>query len=102
MSVGRVRRTVNHLEPIDEGSWRLERHAKVIVYEADDGGELLTIYDCAAAQKPPSLQVTGHLVRIAAAHQRRLTPTGYEVTLDEAAVLERQPDDRYVIRGTGR
>ncbi|MFB6109613.1 MAG: hypothetical protein ABEJ60_01910 [Halodesulfurarchaeum sp.] len=89
---------MNHLESVGAEAWRLERHAKVIVYEAEDGGTLLTVYDCAAAQKPPSLQEAGHLVRVSAAHERRITPTGYEVTLGEEAVLERQPDDRYVIR----
>lgn len=91
---------MNHLEPAGDARWRLDRHAQVVVYEADAGDELLTIYDCAAAQKPPSLQTRGHLVRVDAAHVQRHTPTGYVVKLREEAVLERQEADHYVVRAT--
>lgn len=98
---------MNHLVPVDEDVWRLARHAHVIVYERraaerDEHAELLTIYDCAAAQKPPSAQVIGQLVRVDARHEREVTPTGYVVRLREESRLERQPSDTgpdgYVIR----
>ena len=98
---------MNHLAPAGEDAWKLARHAHVIVYERRTAGEdadreLLTIYDCAAAQKPPSAQIIGHLVRVDARHEREVTPTGYVVRLREESRLERQPDadgpDGYVIR----
>ena len=87
---------MNKLPQVDEETWRLARHAHVVVYEAEDGGELLTIYDCGAAQKPPSAQVVGHLVHTAAEHERQPQPTGYIVKLREESVLRREGDD-YVI-----
>lgn len=89
---------MNHLVPAGDDRWRLDRHAQLVVYEAEDGGELLTIYDCAAAQKPPSLQTRGHLVRVDAAHELHHTPTGYVVKMREPSVLEQQADDHYVVR----
>jgi len=77
--------------------WKLPRHAHAIVYEAADGGELLTIYDCGAAQKPPSAQFIGNLVRVTAAHERRRSPTGYAVSLREPAALVRQDADHWRI-----
>ncbi|GGL58467.1 hypothetical protein [Halocalculus aciditolerans] len=89
---------MNHLVAAGADRWHLDRHAQLVVYEAEDGGGLLTIYDCAAAQKPPSLQERGHLVRVDAAHELTHTPTGYVVKLREESVLERQGDDHYVVR----
>jgi len=89
---------MNHLPAAGEGEWHLPRHAHIVVHEADGGG-LLTIYDCGAAQKPPSAQFTGRLVRVDAAHDRRHQPTGYVVRMRERSRLERQADDRWVVRG---
>jgi hypothetical protein len=50
---------VNKLPSVDGDTWTLAPHAHVIVYEALDGGELLTVYDCGAAQAPPSAQIGG-------------------------------------------
>lgn len=87
-----------HLEPIGDGRWRLPRHAHVVVYEATDGGELVTIYDCGAAQKPPSVREVGNLVRVDAAHELRRTPTGYVVRMQEPSALVEQDDDHFVVR----
>ncbi|QLG27091.1 hypothetical protein HUG10_05825 [Halorarum halophilum] len=80
-----------------EDRWHLAPHAHVIVYEAEDGGELLTVYDCGAAQKPPSAQVIGNLVRVSAEHVLERGPTGYIVKLREAADLVAQGEDHYVV-----
>lgn len=88
---------MNKLPRVDEDIWQLARHAHVIAYEARDGGELLTIYDCGAAQKPPTAQIVGNLVRTTAAHETERQPTGYIVKLREEAVLRKQDDDHYVI-----
>lgn len=100
---------MNKLASAGDERWKLAPHAHVIVYEAADGGELLTIYDCGAAQAPPRAQVLGHLVRVDAAHEHEHQPTGYIVKLRERAELVRQAGagvDHYVIRasdnGTGR
>lgn len=77
--------------------WRLARHARLIVYEADAGDELVTIYDCGAAQKPPSAQFIGNLVRVRAAHEFERTQTGYVVTLEAGGTLVQQGEDHYVI-----
>ena len=89
---------MNHLSVLGEDEWRLPPHAHVIVHEARDGNELLTIYDCGAAQKPPSAQVIGNLVRVDADHELRSQPTGYVAKLREPAKLERQDDTHWVIR----
>ena len=88
---------MNHLPRAGEDSWQLPRHAHVVVHERDDDG-LLTIYDCGAAQNPPSAQIVGRLVRVDAAHERRHQPTGYTISMREPATLERQPDRCWVIR----
>ena len=80
-----------------DGRWRLPSHAKVIVYETADRNELLTVYDCGAAQKPPSAQVVGNLVRVRTPHELTRTPTGYTVSLRGPATLVRQDADHYVI-----
>jgi hypothetical protein len=92
---------VNKLAPAGEDRWRLAPHAHVVVYEAADGGELLTVYDCGASPTPPRAQVVGHLVRIDATHEWTGQPTGYIVTLREPAALVRQPGeglDHYVVQ----
>ncbi|WP_231183568.1 hypothetical protein [Haladaptatus sp. DYF46] len=80
-----------------DGRWRLPQHAHIIVYEAEGGDELLTIYDCGAAQKPPSAQLIGNLVRVRADHELERTITGYIVSMREESVLERQEKDHFVI-----
>ena len=92
---------MNKLAPTGDERWELAPHAHVIVYEAADGGELLTIYDCGAAQSPPRAQILGHLVRVDAEHTQEYGATGYVVRLREDAELIRQAGvgtDHYVIR----
>jgi hypothetical protein len=89
---------MNHLAVADDGEWHLPQHAHMIVHEADED-ELITIYDCGAAQRPPTAQFTGHLVRVDADHELLHQPNGYIVKLRGAARLERQADDRWVVRG---
>lgn len=89
---------MNHLATAGENEWYLPPHAHVIVHETDDGNELVTIYDCGAAQKPPSAQLIGNLVRVDADHELRYQPTGYIATLHEESLLERQEEDHFVIR----
>jgi len=89
---------VNHLASAGEDRWQLPRHAHLVVHEREDGG-LLTIYDCGAAQKPPSAQLLGRLVRVAAEHEQLPQPDGYILKLRQEATLERQADDRWVVRG---
>lgn len=88
---------MNHLAVAGEDEWELPHHAHVIVHEASDHG-LLTIYDCGAAQKPPTAQLTGHLVRVDAEYEHVPQPNGYIAKLREPATLERQADDHWVIR----
>ena len=89
---------VNKLPVAGEDAWRLPRHAHIIVYETDDGNEFLTVYDCGAAQKPPSAQVIGNLVRVDAAHETERQPTGYVVRMREESRLERLDEDHWVVR----
>lgn len=89
---------MNHLATAEEGRWRLSKHAHVVVHETDDGNELLTVYDCGAAQKPPSAQLIGNLVRVDAAHEIVRQPTGYIAKLREHSVLERQDEDHWIVR----
>jgi hypothetical protein len=91
-----------NLPPSGENRWRLAAHARVIVYETDDGNELLTVYDCGAAQKPPSAQVIGNLVRVAAEHELERGPTGYAVSMREPAELVKQDADHYLIEAVDR
>jgi hypothetical protein len=93
---------VNHLAAAGEDAWRLAPHAHVIVHETSDGNEFLTIYDCGAAQKPPSAQVIGNLVRVDAQHELLDQPTGYIAKLREPAQLLRQDTDHWVIRSADR
>ncbi|MFW5934915.1 MAG: hypothetical protein ACOCQL_03590 [Halolamina sp.] len=87
-------RALHETEP---GRWRLDRHARLVVYEADAGDELVTVYDCGAAQKPPSAQFIGNLVRVRPRHEIEQTPTGYVVTLRDGGTLVEQGEDHYVI-----
>jgi hypothetical protein len=89
---------MNHLAEAGEGRWRLSSHAHVIVHETDDGNELLTVYDCGAAQKPPAAQLIGNLVRVDADHELVRQPTGYIAKLREPSMLERQDDRHWIIR----
>lgn len=89
---------MNHLTVAADETWRLPQHAHVIVHETDDGHEFITIYDCGAAQKPPSAQLIGNLVRVDADHELISQPTGYIAKLRETAVLHRQDEDHWVIR----
>ncbi|WP_331234968.1 hypothetical protein [Natronorarus salvus] len=89
---------MNHLVPAGEGRWHLPRHAQIVVYDRRER-ELLTVYDCAATQKPPSAQLLGYLVRTDAAAEMERTPTGYVVKLRESAVLESQGADHFRITG---
>jgi len=91
---------VNHLALAGTDEWHLPQHAHVIVYDTGDGDELLTIYGCGAAQKPPSAQLIGNLVRVSADHELLHQPTGYIVKLRERATLERQADRHWVIRAS--
>ncbi|WP_327051816.1 hypothetical protein [Halomicrococcus gelatinilyticus] len=89
---------MNKLADAGEDRWHLPQHAHVVVYEAEEGDELLTIYDCGAAQKPPSAQLIGNLVRVRADHEMDRTVTGYVVRMRERSVLEKQGDDHFVVR----
>ncbi|MUV86346.1 hypothetical protein GJ631_07100 [Natronomonas sp. CBA1123] len=89
---------MNHLAVAGDETWHLPRHAHVIVHETPDGNEFITIYDCGAAQKPPSAQLIGNLVRVDADHELLNQPTGYIAKLREESTLEQQGDDHFVIR----
>ncbi|MFC7226844.1 hypothetical protein N0B31_05470 [Salinirubellus salinus] len=92
---------MNRLPAAGEDAWHLARHAHVIVHETADGNEFLTVYDCGAAQKPPSAQVIGNLVRVRAAHETVRQPTGYIVKMREPSVLVREDDDHWLVRAAG-
>lgn len=88
---------MNKLADAGEDRWHLPQHAHLVVYEAEEGDELLTIYDCGAAQKPPSARILGNLVRVRPDHELENTPTGYVVRMREESVLEKQDDDHWII-----
>lgn len=85
------------LPPAGDDRWRLPRHARLVVYEAEAGDELVTVYDCGVAQKPPAAQFIGHLVRVRADHEVEPGPTGYAVSMREPAALLAQGEDHYVV-----
>ena len=108
---------VNHLAPapVDDAAaaedaaserYLLPRHAHIVVYErdaaadSDDDGasQLVTIYDCGAAQKPPSAQLLGQLGSVRAACETTRNPTGYVVSMREPSVLVVEGDGQYVVR----
>lgn len=88
---------MNKLPVAGSNRWTLPRHAHVVVFEAEAGDELITIYDCGVAQSPPSAQFRGHLVRIRADRVISETTTGYRAQLREPGVLVDQGADHYVI-----
>ncbi|USZ71175.1 hypothetical protein [Natronosalvus halobius] len=92
---------MNHLVPASdaENRWHLPNHAHLVVYERGSGERgLLTIYDCGAAQKPPSAQLLGTLEAVDVRAETEATPTGRVVSLREPSVLEALDGDRYRIR----
>lgn len=89
---------MNHLVATDERTWLLPEHAHLIVHETNDGSELITVYDCGAAQKPPSAQLIGNLVRVDAGHELVSQPTGYIAKLREPSLLERQDEQHWIVR----
>ena len=89
---------MNRLPSAGSNAWKLPQHAHVIVGETGDGNEILTIYDCGAAQKPPSAQLVGNLVRVRVDHETVRQPTGYIAKLREPGLLERQDDAHWLIR----
>ncbi|MFB6178493.1 MAG: hypothetical protein ABEI77_02065 [Halorientalis sp.] len=89
---------MNRLAVAGDHEWHLPQHAHVIVHDTSHGGELVTIYDCGAAQKPPSAQLIGNPVRVDAEHELVQQPTGYIAKLRERSTLEQQDDDHWVIR----
>ena len=91
---------MNTLAPAGEDTWHLPRHAHVVVYDGRER-ELVTVYDCGAAQKPPSAKLLGSLVRVRADAETRRTPTGYTVSLREPAVLCEQGAGHYVVAPRG-
>ena len=87
---------MNTLPPIRQNTWQLPNHAHIVAYEERERG-LLTIYDCGAAQKPPSAQVLGRLTLIDADAEVTRTATGRVVSLREPATLERVGEDQWSI-----
>lgn len=87
---------MNHLARVDDERYVLPRHAHIVVFDHRER-ELLTIYDCGVAQKPPSAQLLGNLGRIDVAHEHERTVTGYTVSLREPAILEDLGEDHYRI-----
>ena len=88
---------MNRLVRVGDQRWRLPRHAHIVVYDRGDDG-LLTIYDCGAAQKPPSAQLLGGLGSVRAACETTGNPTGYVVSMREPSVLVDEGDGHYVVR----
>jgi len=86
---------VNHLPTAGQQTWKLPRHAHIVVHERDGGDGLVTVHDCGA---PPSAQLVGTLARVEADHRRHPQATGYTLTLREPVRLEGQPRNRWVVR----
>jgi len=93
---------VAHLAPRYHRSRTPVRATRNVDADDERERELITIYDCGAAQKPLSAQLLGNLVRIDASHDLESAPTGYTASLREEAVLERQDQDHWVIRARAR
>lgn len=104
-------------------AYLLPKHAHIVVYEREvaatdathartgaptsetdgeathrAGRQLVTIYDCGAAQKPPSAQLLGTLGSVRARCETTQNPTGYVVSMREPAVLVDEGDGHYVVR----
>lgn len=88
---------MNHLEPAGEHRFHLPKHAHIVVYERDGERGLLTVYDCGAAQKPPSAQLLGTLETVDARAEIDATPTGRVVSMRDRSILEEVTTDRYRI-----
>jgi hypothetical protein len=88
---------MNHLPVVEEDAWQLPQHAHIVVYDADAGDQLLTIYDCGAAQKPPSARLIGRLQVVGVDHEREETPTGAVVRLRQPAVLARDGESYRIV-----
>ncbi|NHN41508.1 hypothetical protein G9C85_07635 [Halorubellus sp. JP-L1] len=67
-------------------------------HETDRAGQLVTVYDCGAAQKPPSAQLLGELGSVRAACETAENPTGYVCRMREPAVLVDEGDGHFVVR----
>ena len=92
---------MNTLAPaVGEGRYRLPQHAHLVVYEREGGRGLLTVYDCGAAQKPPTAQLLGNLGSVSADHEVQSNPTGYVVRMREPSVLVAQDGGHWVVRRT--
>jgi hypothetical protein len=90
---------MNTLVPADgEDRYRLPQHAHIVVYEREGGRGLLTVYDCGAAQKPPTAQLLGELGSVRADHEVQSNPTGYVVRMRESSVIARQAEGHWVVR----
>ncbi|WP_435333715.1 hypothetical protein [Haloarchaeobius sp. TZWWS8] len=90
---------MNTLAPAEEDDqWLLPQHAHIVVYEREGGSGLLTIYDCGAAQKPPSAQLIGDLGSVRAEHEIQQNPTGYVVRMRERSLLIRESVGHWVVR----
>ncbi|WP_246998634.1 hypothetical protein [Halosolutus gelatinilyticus] len=90
---------MNHLVPTADDEWHLPNHARIVVYDREAGDRgLLTIYDCAAAQKPPTAQLLGTLESIDASAEVEPNPTGRVVKLREEATLEESESGQFRIR----
>jgi len=98
---------MNHLAPAPAGDdagedrFLLPKHAHIVVYErdgADGASQLVTVYDCGAAQKPPSAQLLGELGSVRAACETASNPTGYVLSMREPATLVDEGDGHYVVR----
>jgi hypothetical protein len=89
---------MNKLAQAGKNRWKLPQHARIVVYAERERG-LLTVYDCAAAQKPPTAQVLGRLTAVHADCEREETSTGECVTMREPAVLRRAGQDQWVVEG---
>lgn len=88
---------MNKLPAVGTDRWQLDRHAHIVVFDEPADTDLLTIYDCGAAQKPPSAQIRGNLVNVRTEARIESTPTGYTVRLEETGVLIEQTPNHYVV-----
>lgn len=78
---------MNHLPTAGQQAWKPPGTLTWSCTNAT-GATDWSVYDCGAAQKPPSAQLVGTLGRVDADHRRRPPATGYALTLREPARLE--------------